>query len=194
VTSFSDLRADIAAHPSNAWATERGWKPLVAGSPRARVLVIGQAPGRRAQESGVPWDDASGVRLRSWLGVTDQEFYDDERFAIVPMDFYFPGKAAASGDLPPRREVASLWHPRILESLECVRLTILVGSYAQRYYLARRRERTLTETVRRAGDYLPLFPIVHPSPLTLGWQARNAWFATETIPLLRGLVTEALGA
>lgn len=190
MTSLEELRAEIASHPSNAWATEQGWQPLVVGSPRSRVLLISQAPGRRAQQSGIPWDDASGVRLRSWLGVTDDEFYDVERFAIVPMDFYYPGKAT-SGDLPPRPEVAALWHPRILEALPDVRLTILVGSYAQRRYLGRRRAATLTETVRRAADYLPSFPIVHPSPLTLGWQARNAWFETETLPVLRGLVADA---
>ncbi|RWZ51480.1 uracil-DNA glycosylase family protein [Labedella phragmitis] len=192
VTSLLDLRAEIAAHPSNAWATEQGWRPLVVGSPRSRVLLIGQAPGRRAQESGIPWNDASGVRLRSWLGVSDAEFYDTERFAIVPMDFYYPGKAPASGDLPPRRDVAPLWHPRILAALTDVRLTILVGSYAQRYYLGSRRAPTLTETVRRAPEFLPYFPVVHPSPLTLGWQARNAWFDTDTIPALRALVAAAL--
>ncbi len=192
MTSLPELRDEIAAHPSNRWATEQGWRPLVVGSARSRVLLISQAPGRRAQESGIPWDDASGARLRSWLGVTDDQFYDVERFAIVPMDFYYPGKSPASGDLPPRREVAPLWHPRILESLEQVRLTILVGSYAQRYYLARRRAATLTETVRRAAEFLPAFPIVHPSPLTLGWQARNPWFESETIPLLRALVAESV--
>lgn len=192
MTSLADLRAEIAAHPSNEWATRQGWQPLVVGSSRSRVLLISQAPGRRAQESGIPWDDASGVRLRSWLGVTAAEFYDPERFAIVPMDFYYPGKAPVSGDLPPRRDVAPLWHPRILDELTDVRLTILVGSYAQRHYLGRRRAPTLTETVRRAAEYVPFFPVVHPSPLTLGWQRRNDWFETETIPALRGLVAEAI--
>lgn len=191
MTSLPDLRAEIAAHPSNAWATRQGWQPLVVGSPRSRVLLISQAPGRRAQDSGIPWNDASGARLRSWLGVSDAEFYDTERFAIVPMDFYYPGKAPASGDLPPRRDVAPLWHPRILDVLTDVRLTILVGSFAQRYYLGRRRATTLTETVRRAPEFLPFFPVVHPSPLTLGWQRRNGWFDTETIPTLRSLVAEA---
>lgn len=191
MTSLPDLRAEILAHPSNAWATRQGWQPLVVGSPRSRVLLISQAPGRRAQESGIPWNDASGARLRSWLGVSDAQFYDTERFAIVPMDFYYPGKAPASGDLPPRREVAPLWHPRILDVLTDVRLTILVGSFAQRYYLGGRRATTLTETVRRAPEFLPFFPVVHPSPLTLGWQRRNEWFDTETIPTLRTLVAEA---
>lgn len=191
MTGLDDLRIEIAAHPSNAWATEQGWKPLVIGSSSSRILIVGQAPGRRAQESGVPWNDASGVRLRSWLGVTDDEFYDASRFAIVPMDFYYPGKAP-SGDKPPRPGIAALWHPRILETLAGIRLTILVGSYAQRHYLGRARSTTLTDTVRRAADFLPSFPIVHPSPLTLGWQRRNPWFEADTLPVLRSLVRDAL--
>lgn len=131
------------------------------------------------------------MRLRSWLGVDDATFYDPSAFAILPMDFYYPGKAA-SGDLPPRRDVAELWHPRVLDRLTGVRLTILVGAYAQRHYLGSRRGATLTETVRRAGEYRPLLPIVHPSPLTLGWQARNPWFDAEIVPLLRESVRDAL--
>lgn len=192
MTTLADLRTEIAAHPSNAWATQQGWEPLVIGSPSSRVLLISQAPGRRAQETGIPWNDASGVRLRSWLGVGDDEFYDVSRFAIVPMDFYYPGKAP-SGDKPPRPDVAPLWHPRILETFTDVRLTILVGSYAQRSYLGPARSATLTDTVRRAADFLPRFPIVHPSPLTLGWQRRNPWFEEETLPALRTLVDDALG-
>jgi uracil-DNA glycosylase len=191
VTGLDDLRAEIAAHPSNAWATSQGWQPLVVGSESSRILLISQAPGRRAQESGIPWNDASGVRLRSWLGIDDDTFYDVSNVAIVPMDFYYPGKAP-SGDLPPRREVAPLWHPRLLDRLAAVRLTVLVGSYAQRHYLGAKRSATLTETVRHAEDYLPRFPIVHPSPLTLGWQRRNPWFEGETVPRLRGLVADAL--
>jgi uracil-DNA glycosylase len=191
MTGFDDLRAEISAHPSNAWATEQGWQPLVIGSAASRVLLISQAPGRRAQESGIPWNDASGMRLRAWLGVSDEEFYDTSRFAIVPMDFYYPGKAP-SGDKPPRPDVAPAWHPRILEELADVRLTILVGSFSQRFYLGRARGATLTDTVRRAADYLPSFPIVHPSPLTLGWRRRNPWFEAETLPALRSLVRDAL--
>ncbi|RUR00954.1 uracil-DNA glycosylase family protein [Labedella endophytica] len=191
MTALDDLRAEIAAHPSNAWATVQGWEPLVIGSPASRVLLISQAPGRRAQETGIPWNDASGVRLRSWLGVTDEEFYDTSRFAIVPMDFYYPGKAP-SGDKPPRPDVAPLWHPRILATFTDVRLTILVGSYSQRHYLGPTRGATLTETVRRATEIHPSFPIVHPSPLTLGWQRRNPWFDSETLPALRARVRTAL--
>jgi len=152
---------------------------------------VSQAPGRRAQETGIPWNDPSGVRLRSWLGMTGAEFYDPANLAILPMDFYYPGKAA-SGDVPPRTGFAELWHPRIREQLADVRLTILVGAYAQRHYLGRRRERTLTDTVRVAGSYLPFYPIVHPSPLTQGWRIRNPWFEEETTPRLAELVREAL--
>ncbi|GAA2235475.1 uracil-DNA glycosylase family protein [Herbiconiux moechotypicola] len=190
-TAFGRLRAEVAAHRSNAWATELGWEPLVVGSERSRMLIVSQAPGRRAQASGVPFDDASGALLRQWLGVSDEEFYDADRVAIVPMDFYYPGKAA-SGDAPPRPGFAELWHPQVLELLGDVRLTVLVGAYAQRRYLGAERGRTLTDTVREAGTRLPLFPIVHPSPLTRGWRVRNPWFEGETVPRLRGLVRDAL--
>jgi uracil-DNA glycosylase len=189
---FERFREEVAAHPSNAWVNELGYRPLVVGSPLSRVLIVSQAPGRRAQASGIPFDDPSGVRLRSWLGVTDEEFYDHDKLAIVPMDFYYPGKAA-SGDVPPRAGFAAQWHPAALALLPEVRLTVLVGAYAQRRYLGPQRARTLTDTVRAAGTHLPYFPIVHPSPLTQGWRMRNPWFETETAPLLAGLVREALG-
>ena len=191
VSALEGIRREVAEHPSNAWATEQGWEPLFVASERSRVLIVSQAPGRRAQETGIPWNDPSGVRLRSWLGMTDAEFYDPANLAILPMDFYYPGKAA-SGDVPPRTGFAELWHPRVREQLADVRLTILVGAYAQRHYLGRRRERTLTDTVRVAGRYLPFYPIVHPSPLTQGWRIRNPWFEEETTPRLAELVREAL--
>ncbi|TAJ47656.1 MAG: uracil-DNA glycosylase family protein [Herbiconiux sp.] len=184
------IRAEIAAHPSNAWAREAGFDPLFVASPRARVLIVSQAPGRRAQASGIPFDDPSGVRLRSWLGLSSDEFYDPDTLAIVPMDFYYPGKAT-SGDLPPRPDFAETWHPRILDHLTDVRLTVLIGAYAQKRYLGRRRGPTLTDTVQRAGDYLPYYPIVHPSPLTQGWRIRNPWFEAETAPRLAALVAAA---
>ncbi|MGD8195697.1 uracil-DNA glycosylase family protein [Herbiconiux sp. P18] len=191
MSALDDIRAAVTAHPSNAWAREAGYAPLFVASERSRVLIISQAPGRRAQETGVPWNDPSGVLLRSWLGLTDAEFYDPENIAIVPMDFYYPGKAP-SGDLPPRSGFAEQWHPSVLEQLGDVRLTILIGAYAQRHYLGRRRAATLTETVREAESHLPFFPIVHPSPLTRGWRMRNPWFEAETAPRLAALVREAL--
>lgn len=185
------LREEIAADESNAWARDLGYEPLFVADPAARVLIISQAPGRLAQDSGIPWNDPSGVLLRSWLGVTPEEFYDPRNVAIAPMDFYFPGKGA-SGDLPPRRDFAPRWHPRVLEQLTDVRLTILIGAYAQRAYLGKRAGRTLTDTVRAAESHLPFFPIVHPSPLARGWRTKNPWFQEETVPLLAEHVRQAL--
>ena len=191
-SSLDRIRAEIVAHESNAWARELGYEPLYAAAPGARVALIGQAPGRKAQESRVPWNDASGMKLRAWLGVTDEQFYDPNLFAIIPMDFYYPGKGT-SGDLPPRKDFASLWHQRILAELPDLRLTILVGGYAQKYYLGARAKPTLTETVRAYEEYLPsMMPLVHPSPLNFRWQSKNPWFEAEVVPALRSLVGEAL--
>jgi uracil-DNA glycosylase len=191
-SNLDRIRAEIVAHESNAWARELGYEPLYAAAPGARIALIGQAPGRKAQESGVPWNDASGVRLRSWLGVDDAQFYDPDQFAVVPMDFYYPGKGA-SGDLPPRKDFAARWHRRILDELPDLRLTILVGGYAQKYYLGKRAKPSLTETVRAYEEYLPsMIPLVHPSPLNFRWQTRNPWFEAEVVPVLRSLVSGAL--
>ncbi|GAA4162625.1 uracil-DNA glycosylase family protein [Gryllotalpicola daejeonensis] len=192
--TLDELRAALKADPENAEMTALGWEPLYTAGPRARVVVVGQAPGRKAQESGVPWRDASGAKLCEWLGVSDELFHDPEAFAIVPMDFYYPGKGAkGSGDLPPRPGFAAKWHPLILGDLPDVRLTILIGAYAQKFYLGARRGKTLTETVRAWRTYLPeYFPLVHPSPLNFRWQARNPWFGDELLPELRAAVSEAL--
>lgn len=186
------IRAEIIADPSNAWASATGYQPIYVAAPEARIALIGQAPGRRAQESGLPWNDASGRKLFDWLGVTEAEFRDPSRFAILPMDFYYPGKAK-TGDLPPRKDFAPRWHPAILAELRAVRLRILVGSYAQRHYLGDRRGRTLTDTVRAFRDHLPdVIPIVHPSPLNFRWLAKNPWFEHELLPELRTRVAAAL--
>ncbi|WP_022894709.1 uracil-DNA glycosylase family protein [Agromyces subbeticus] len=189
---FAVLRAQVAADPENAAMTDIGWAPVFSGSSTARVAIVGQAPGRRAQESGTPFDDASGDRLVRWLGVSREEFHDPAKFAIVPMDFYFPGKGT-SGDAPPRPSFAPRWHPLVFEMLTEVRLTILVGAYAQRHYLGNRRRASLTETVRAYRDYLPeIMPIVHPSGLNARWLAANPWFEAEVVPELRGLVMRAI--
>lgn len=186
------IRAEIVADPSNAWAAELGWEPLYSVSEGARIVLVGQAPGRKAQESRKPWNDASGVKLRSWLGVTDEQFYDPDLFAILPMDFYYPGKGA-SGDLPPRKDFAARWHTRILAELPSRSLTVLVGSYAQKFYLAGRAKKTLTETVHAYQEYLPeTVPLVHPSPLNFRWQAKNPWFEADVVPALRAAVAGAL--
>ncbi|GAB2471469.1 uracil-DNA glycosylase family protein [Promicromonospora xylanilytica] len=191
-STLDQIRAEITAHRSNAWARDLGYEPLYTAGAGARIAVVGQAPGRKAQESGVPWNDASGVKLRSWLGVDDAQFYDPDVIALLPMDFYYPGKGA-SGDLPPRKDFAGLWHRRILAELPDLRLTILVGGYAQKYYLAGRAKPSLTETVRAYTEYLPaMIPLVHPSPLNFRWQSKNPWFEEEVVPALRSVVGEAL--
>jgi uracil-DNA glycosylase len=186
------LYRELVEDRSNAEATRAGYLPLYTAAPGARIAIVGQAPGRRAQESGIPWNDPSGVKLRAWLGVSDEQFYDPDLIALLPMDFYYPGKGR-SGDLPPRREFASRWHPPILAELEDLRLTVLIGSYAQRHYLAGARGRSLTETVAAFRDYLPeIVPLVHPSPLNFRWQAKNPWFERDVIPALRERVAATL--
>jgi uracil-DNA glycosylase len=158
----------------------------------SKIVVIGQAPGLRAQESQIPWNDASGIKLREWLAVTDPQFYDPDTIALLPMDFYYPGKGT-HGDLPPRPGFAPLWHPRILRLMPELRLTVLIGNYAQKHYLGRGAKKNLTETVRAYRDYGPdRIPLVHPSPLNFRWQAKNPWFEAEVIPALRALVAAAV--
>lgn len=189
---LSVIRAEIAADPANAGQAALGWEPLFTASPSSRIVIIGQAPGRRAQASGIPWDDPSGVKLRDWLGVTPEQFYDPGVISLMPMDFYYPGKGKG-GDLPPRRDFAPKWHPRILAEMHEVRLTVILGAYALKYVLGRRAKSNLTETVRTFRDYGPeVIPLVHPSPLNFRWQANNPWFEEDVIPALRELVRSAL--
>ncbi|TDU83285.1 uracil-DNA glycosylase [Kribbella voronezhensis] len=189
---LAGLRAEIRNHASNAWATDRGYEPIYTASPRSKIVVIGQAPGKQAQESQIPWNDASGIKLREWLALTDAQFYDPDTIALLPMDFYYPGKGT-HGDLPPRREFASLWHPRILRLMPELRLTVLVGNYAQKHYLGSAAKKNLTETVRAYDDYAPdRIPLVHPSPLNFRWQAKNPWFEADVIPALQSLVAAAI--
>ncbi|EGD45478.1 uracil DNA glycosylase family protein [Nocardioidaceae bacterium Broad-1] len=184
------IRREITADPSNAWAASAGFEPVYVAHPEARCLIIGQAPGIRAQQSGIPWNDASGRRLVEWLGVDERTFRDPTAFAILPMDFYYPGKGA-TGDLPPRADFAPIWHPRLLELMPQIGLTLLVGDYAQRHYLDGKS--SLTERVRSFRDFLPdRFPLVHPSPLNFRWQSRNPWFVSDVLPELRTRVAEAL--
>jgi uracil-DNA glycosylase len=186
------IRSQIVSDPENAWATAVHYEPIYVADPAARIVVIGQAPGRRAQESGVPWNDASGARLIRWLGVDDATFRDPRLFALLPMDFYYPGKGS-HGDLPPRHNFASRWHPEILAAMPQVRLTLLIGSYAQRHYLG--PQKSLTTTVQRYAEYLPAaIPLVHPSPLNFRWLAKNPWYENEVIPQLRKSVQQALGS
>ena len=167
-------------------------KPVLRAAATARILLVGQAPGRRVHETGIPWNDPSGDRLRDWMQVSRDIFYDEGRIAIIPTGFCYPG-TGKGGDLPPRPECAPLWHPRLHELLPDVRLTLLVGSYAQAYYLGKRCQKTLTETVHHYRDYLPEFlPLPHPSPRNQMWLKRNPWFAEEVLPLLRREVARLL--
>lgn len=169
-----------------------GPRPVVSVSPNSKILVIGQAPGTKVHASGIPWDDASGKNLRKWLGVTNEQFYDTNLFGIVPMGFCYPGKGK-SGDLPPRPECAPLWHNQIFGRLKEVKLTLLIGQYAQAYYLEKGREKTLTETVENFKAYLPKFlPLVHPSPRNGIWMRKNPWFEAEVVPYLQSRVQEIL--
>ena len=162
-----------------------GCRPVLRASATAKVLIVGQAPGRRVHASGIPWDDPSGDRLRAWMNVSKAEFYDESRFAIIPAGLCYPGKGK-SGDLPPIETCAPLWHGRIRPLLPDIRLTLLIGQYAQHYYLGNQREKTLTATVQRWRDYLPEFlPMPHPSPRNTLWLKRNPWFEAEVIPCLQ---------
>jgi uracil-DNA glycosylase len=166
-------------------------KPIISISEQSKILIIGQAPGTKVQNSGIPWDDASGKELRRWLGVTNEQFYDTHLFGIMPMGFCFPG-IGKSGDLPPRPECAPLWHHQVLKHLTEVKLIILIGSYAQKYYL-KGAFPTLTENVQHYEKFLPTYlPLVHPSPRNKIWQKRNPWFEEEVVVALRKLVHEVL--
>lgn len=169
-----------------------GPRPVLRAGATARLLIVGQAPGTKVHASGVPWDDASGKRLRDWLQMTPDVFYDSARIAIVPMGFCYPGKAGA-GDAPPRPECRATWHPRLLPLLDHVRLTLLIGQYAQAYFLRERRRATLTATVAAYADHLPqFFALPHPSPRNIGWFKANPWFERDAVPALRARVREAL--
>ena len=171
---------------------EHGVNPVLAASKASRIVIIGQAPGRKVHESGIPWDDASGCNLRNWLGVDTEIFYDESKIALMPMGFCYPG-TGTSGDLPPRKECAPLWHDLVLESLHNRKLVLLIGQYAQAYYLTESKKRNLTETVRNFKDYLPdYFPLPHPSPRNNIWQKKNPWFVSSLLPKLKISVAKAL--
>jgi len=166
-----------------------GPRPVLRARATARLTIVGQAPGVRVHESGVPWDDASGRRLRAWLGLAPEDFYDESRVAILPMGFCYPGRLPRGGDAPPRPECAPLWHPRLRAELPAVELTVLAGSYAQARYLGKRRKRTLSETVAAWRSYLPEFlPIPHPSWRVNNWLKQRPWFEAEVVPALQARV------
>jgi uracil-DNA glycosylase len=170
-----------------------GPRPVLQIDPRVKILIAGQAPGRRVHESGIPFDDASGVRLREWLGVSSEAFYDPTKFAILPMGFCYPG-TGKSGDLPPRPECAEAWRERLLSGLRQVELTLVIGQYAQRWHLPQ-VQKNLTETVRAWRDYGPrTIPLPHPSPRNNIWLKRNPWFSESLLPSLKTRTQEALNS
>ena len=171
-----------------------GPRPVLNAEASARLMIIGQAPGTRVHESGVPWDDASGDRLRDWLAIERAVFYDPGRVAIVPMGFCYPGTNPKGGDAPPRPECAPLWHPRLLAMLPNVELTLLVGRYAQVHNLGAAAGKSVVETVRAWRDHMPRYlPLPHPSWRTRSWAKKNPWFETEVIPALRAELRRLLG-
>lgn len=162
-----------------------GPRPIVAANPNSKIVIIGQAPGIKVHKTGVPWDDPSGKQLRKWLGVTDAMFYDESKIALIPMGFCYPGKGT-SGDIPPRTECAPLWHALLLDKMPNVELVVLIGMYAQKYYLRNAAKKTLTETVAAYETYLPTYlPLPHPSPRNRFWLTKNRWFEKSVIPELK---------
>lgn len=188
MSRIDEIKSAIMADPENQVFTEKGIEPLFAAPATAKILIVGQAPGIRAQESGMYFMDSSGHQLREWLGVNEEIFYESGLFAVVPMDFYFPG-SGKSGDLPPRKGFARKWHPQILELMPDIELTILIGAYAQHAYLKQPSSVKITDNVRHFQDFLPsYFPLVHPSPRNNIWQAKNPWFKEEVVPALQEVV------
>ncbi len=180
-----ELLAEIRACRACAHALPLGPRPVLQASATARLLIVGQAPGAKVHASGIPWDDASGERLRAWLGVDSKTFYDAAQVALVPMGFCYPGRGSG-GDNPPRPECAPLWHEELVGQLGHVSLTLLVGQYAQRYFLGDRRKTSLTETVAAWREYAPDFvPLPHPSPRNQAWFKRHPWFGHEVVPALQ---------
>lgn len=162
-----------------------GPKPLLQASAKARILIASQAPGSKTHAKGRPFDDASGTRLRQWLGVTEEQFYDPEIFAILPMGFCFPG-TGKGGDLPPRPECAPVWREPLLQAMPQIELTLILGQYALDWHLGDRKSRTLTDTVKRWREFWPnLLPLPHPSPRNIRWFMTNPWFEAEVIPVLQ---------
>ncbi|MCW1034260.1 uracil-DNA glycosylase family protein [Streptococcus anginosus] len=190
--TLEDIKKAIMADSQNQAYTKRGIEPLFAAPKTARINIVGQAPGIKAQEMRLYWNDKSGDRLREWMGVDYDTFYHSGYFAAIPMDFYFPGHGK-SGDLPPRKGFAEKWHQQILELLPDLELTILIGQYAQKYYLHQKGTVKLTDTVKHYQDYLPeYFPLVHPSPRNQIWLAKNPWFAEQVIPDLQAKVQQII--
>ncbi len=193
VPDLSTLLAEIRACRVCADQLPLGPRPIVRATTTSRLLIISQAPGTRVHETGISFNDRSGDRLRDWLGIDRETFYDEARVAIIGMGFCYPGVDDKGGDLPPRLECAPLWHPRLLTLLPAVELTLLVGSYALNRYLDEPRGTPTAATVARWRDFLPdRFPLPHPSWRNIGWLKRNPWFESEALPVLRARIAALL--
>ncbi len=189
--SLDELAAEVRACTYCANVLPLGPRPILRVSTTATILIASQAPGTKVHVSGTPWTDASGVRLRTWLGMTPEEFYDPARIAILPMGLCYPGRLPRGGDAPPRPECAPLWRRRLLDAMPSLRLTLLVGSYAQADALG---PGAMTDRVRDFYKYLPrYFPLPHPSWRTGVWETRNPWFVTDVLPALQAEVRRVLG-
>lgn len=195
MVDFQTLLDEIRGCAVCAQALPLGPRPVLVAKPSARLLIIGQAPGTKVHESGIPWNDRSGDRLRDWLALDQGRFYDPSLVAILPMGLCYPGVLPRGGDAPPRPECAPLWHDKVLAHLPNISLTLLVGSYAQAHYLERRRKRTLTETVRTWREYgTSVIPLPHPSWRTTGLARKNPWFEADLLPDLRARVARVLSS
>lgn len=189
---FNELMQQIRACKVCESFLPLGANPVVQAHPESKIVIIGQAPGLKVHESNIAWNDASGDQLRKWLHVTKEQFYNPKLFALIPMGFCYPGKGT-SGDPPPRKECAPLWHKKLLDEMYQVELILLIGHYSQRYYLKDKKHENSTENIRHFKEYLPkYFPLPHPSPRNFIWMNKNDWFATNVLPELKNRITAIL--
>lgn len=190
--TIESIKNAIIQDPDNLEFTNKGWDPIFMASPESKLLIVGQAPGIKTQEKGQCFMDRSGNKLRQWLEVNEDTFYNSGKIAVLPLDFYFPGKGK-TGDLPPRKDFPSKWHPMIIDLMPKIELTLLIGAYAQKFYLKDRIKGNLTETVKAYQEYLPeYFPLVHPSPLNIRWFKNNPEFEEIIVPQLQSKVKAIL--
>lgn len=167
-------------------------RPIITGTKKSKIILLSQAPGKKAHDANRAWDDPSGRKLREWLGVTEEQFYNPDNFAVLPMGFCYPGKGI-TGDIPPRKECAPLWHASVWEQFIDVKLTLLIGKYAQDHYLGKSSKKNLTENVANYTDFLPkYFPLPHPSPVNHFWRGKNPWFEEDVVGELQKLIRTSL--
>lgn len=187
-SSFNSLIKQVRACTVCSEFLPLGPRPVIQAHPDAKILIVGQAPGIKVHQTGIPWDDASGERLREWLGISKETFYNEKIIAILPIGFCYPG-AGERGDLPPRKECFKLWHHKLTSGMPQIKRTLLIGNYAQASYLKSDRKKSLTETVRAWKDYSPEYiPLPHPSPLNNIWLHKNRWFEKDVLPELKELI------